>query len=278
MKIIFSRKGFDSSIGKIPSPIFEDGSICSFPIPTEQVGPTYSEIKFDGIPLQLFLDDLLSGKGIDNYAHLDPDLDYKAMERKDGWRPSLGQSGVAEGHLVNESISEGDIFIFFGLFKEVIQNNGSYTYKLKARDKHIFFGWMQFDKIINLARNNRKGVPDWASEHPHVNRFTTLSNDKLYISTDKLSINENIPGACIFPSYESKGVLTDLSQDKVSIWKLPEWIYPENKHSILSYHKNMDRWSRMDNYTQLKNVARGQEFVLNCDDYPEALGWFLDLF
>jgi hypothetical protein len=27
----------------------------------------------------------------------------------------------------------------------------------------------------------------------------------------------------------------------------------------------------------LKSVARGQEFVLNCDEYPEAMQWAGDL-
>ena len=33
MKLIFSRKGFDSSAGGIPSPILPDGRMISLPIP-----------------------------------------------------------------------------------------------------------------------------------------------------------------------------------------------------------------------------------------------------
>ena len=33
-KIIFSRKGFDSSFGGVASPIFDDGSMYSLPIPS----------------------------------------------------------------------------------------------------------------------------------------------------------------------------------------------------------------------------------------------------
>ena len=33
MKVILSRKGFDSANGGIASPILEDGAIVSFPIP-----------------------------------------------------------------------------------------------------------------------------------------------------------------------------------------------------------------------------------------------------
>jgi hypothetical protein len=35
MKIILSRKGFDSQYGKIKSPILEDGTMLSLPIPQE---------------------------------------------------------------------------------------------------------------------------------------------------------------------------------------------------------------------------------------------------
>lgn len=35
MKVVLSRKGFDSSNGGIVSPIFEDGTMISFPIPSD---------------------------------------------------------------------------------------------------------------------------------------------------------------------------------------------------------------------------------------------------
>ncbi|HEX6606573.1 MAG TPA: hypothetical protein VF276_06620, partial [Chloroflexia bacterium] len=39
MKIILSRKGFDSSIGKVPSPIFPSGELRSLPIPDHDQPP-----------------------------------------------------------------------------------------------------------------------------------------------------------------------------------------------------------------------------------------------
>ena len=36
MKIILSRKGFDSANGGIVSPIMEDGTLVSFPIPADE--------------------------------------------------------------------------------------------------------------------------------------------------------------------------------------------------------------------------------------------------
>lgn len=36
MKIILSRKGFDSSVGGVASPLFPDGTLLSLPIPDPQ--------------------------------------------------------------------------------------------------------------------------------------------------------------------------------------------------------------------------------------------------
>ena len=44
MKVILSRKGFDSVNGGIVSPILEDGTMISFPIPSTDAN-TYSELE-----------------------------------------------------------------------------------------------------------------------------------------------------------------------------------------------------------------------------------------
>ena len=46
MKIILSRKGFDSANGGIVSPIFDDGTIVSFPIPSDDED-TYDSLYCD---------------------------------------------------------------------------------------------------------------------------------------------------------------------------------------------------------------------------------------
>ena len=47
MKVILSRKGFDSSNGGVPSPIMPDGTLLSMPIPTED-NAHYGELYWDG--------------------------------------------------------------------------------------------------------------------------------------------------------------------------------------------------------------------------------------
>lgn len=49
MKIILSRKGFDSTAGKIPNPILPDGTLLSFPIPAKEDKLTYADLYYDGI-------------------------------------------------------------------------------------------------------------------------------------------------------------------------------------------------------------------------------------
>jgi len=44
VKIILSRKGFDSTSGGVPSPIFPDGRMLSLPIPDKQSHISYEKI------------------------------------------------------------------------------------------------------------------------------------------------------------------------------------------------------------------------------------------
>ena len=74
MKIIFSRKGYDSAAGGIPSPIFADGSLCSLPIPSEQA-PRLRGIRFGDTNLGTIARQLKGDRGVATEGvHLDPDL------------------------------------------------------------------------------------------------------------------------------------------------------------------------------------------------------------
>ena len=49
MKVILSRKGFDSSCGGQVSPILPDGTLLSMPIPSDDT-LKYSELSWGGMP------------------------------------------------------------------------------------------------------------------------------------------------------------------------------------------------------------------------------------
>lgn len=78
MKIVLSRKGFDSSAGGCPSPILPDGQLLSLPIP-DTLSPTrYADL---GLPSGL-LDDLTRGRiELNHGAHLDPDIHWRSLPR-----------------------------------------------------------------------------------------------------------------------------------------------------------------------------------------------------
>lgn len=71
MKIILSRKGFDSANGGIVSPIMEDGTLISFPIPSDDKD-TFDDLIYCDQPYSKILEDL-KYKGSPN-CHIDPDL------------------------------------------------------------------------------------------------------------------------------------------------------------------------------------------------------------
>lgn len=80
LKIIFSRKGFDSQYGGVASPILPDGGITSFPIPS-RLGRPVTQLWFRGKPLTDLLNDLVTGV---ETVQLDPDLHDDSVVREAG--------------------------------------------------------------------------------------------------------------------------------------------------------------------------------------------------
>ena len=104
MKIILSRKGFDSGSGGVPSPIFPDGLMMSLPIPDRLSGIAYKDVAGNR---WLSMGEAVSQLGAipeTHRAHLDPDLVAKSLPRKKDWRPIFGQVDAAEGHLRRQGV------------------------------------------------------------------------------------------------------------------------------------------------------------------------------
>ncbi|WP_267939832.1 hypothetical protein [Paraburkholderia flagellata] len=88
MKIIFSRKGFDSQYGGVPSPILPDGSLQTSPIPSRYGRPLGDILRPLG-PLHALASHLTQGAITDRTSvHLDPDLSAGSVARKPGNTPS----------------------------------------------------------------------------------------------------------------------------------------------------------------------------------------------
>jgi hypothetical protein len=279
MKLILSRKGFDSAAGGVPSPIFPDGRMLSLPIPDNiKSGTKYVDIFYNGKSLGPLIEQLASK--IKSHAHLDPDLVKESLQsREDGWRPIFGQSGAAQGHLHNNDISTGDLFLFFGLFLDIKEREGVYTRVPKSKPRHVIWGWMQVDKVLHLGINKPDGYK-WAEYHPHFR--SDEPNNVVYIAKPQLEINgiilKDVPGAGVLPRYSSELQLTAQDADKVTDWELPGWFYPGESRKPLTFHPNLQRsWNLHGNRTKLKAASRGQEFIIDSQEYPEAISWACDL-
>ncbi|MEB3313365.1 MAG: hypothetical protein VKL98_04400 [Cyanobacteriota bacterium] len=275
MKLILSRKGFDSCAGGVPSPIFPDGGILSLPIPDPSSPITYGDISYPEGSLGTLVFELTGGRLAPHYgAHLDPDLVADSLPRLPGWRGIFGQTGPAQGHLRNQRVGPGDLFLFFGLFHPVEKRQGAYGRVRDGRPYHLIWGWLQVAEVVPLGAPPPEGY-DWAAYHPHCHRGRD-PNNVLYIAQHHLSfdgLTEPLPGSGTFSHVSRERQLTASHTDQVSTWALPGWFYPGENRPPLTYHGDRRRWQQGDTLTLLRSVARGQEFVLDCHAYPEAIPW-----
>ena len=271
MKIIFSRKGFDSQYGRIPNPILPDGRLLMLPIPDRD-----SPIRFEDVRLNIdgytniyeVIRDLAGTIKPGHRTHLDPDLCVESLPgRAAGWRPVLGQIGAALGHLRNQQVGFGDLFLFFGRFRRTILADGKLRYDPGAVIQHVLFGWLQIAEIVDF----NQAVPSWLSYHPHAvkhgpRNYGFIATEELNLWGDRLPL----PGGGVF-AFDPRLVLTKPHQPKhlVSLWELPSWFYPDERRPPLSRHERRSRWELTDTgHVELMAVARGQEFVLHADSYP----------
>lgn len=259
MKIILSRKGFDSSNGKQPNPILPDGTLLSLPIPDPDGNNTFSSLSWDGMSFYDIIHSLRPRTQLNenDMCHLDPDLRKDVRDRLPGWKPAFGQSGSALTHLRNYGVSKGDLFLFFGWFKETEMNQGKLIYKKGAKDLHVMYGYMQIGEIID----QKADAPDWLHDHPHIGDKKNRNEEKnaIFLPVNELSFMPNVNG-CGLLNFRKDRVLTKEGMSR-GRWDLPEFF----KEVQISHHP--DPWR--DNYFQ--SAAIGQEFVLNAN--PQILGW-----
>lgn len=185
MKIIFSRKGFDSGAGGSPSPIVNEVCI-SLPIPTEMPTPiTYGDLPI----LQAEVADLRRGRIASTaHCHLDPDLDVNSFSRLPGWRGALGQVAAAQGYLRNNGIDRDDIFLFWGVFRRAVRDG---KWKFEGLPEHRIFGWLQIDEVMPLGSDGTRALKmkPWLKDHPHVRDGWSNSNT-IYIARERLRLGE----------------------------------------------------------------------------------------
>lgn len=275
MKIILSRKGFDSASGGYPSPYFiDDGRLISFPIPEENdkneinTGLTYADLLFDEKTTYL---DLMKQLGIHKhdkkFVHLDPDVNpYVLLNRQEDWRGLFGQCSSAQSHLRNKEVESGDLFLFFGWFRDVVKTDNGYQY-IRGTDKHMIWGYLQVDEIESI--NEIKVYEPWKRTHPHY-FYRDRTQNTAYIARKQLEFFPQLPGFGTFDYHESL-VLTHPQENKKSVWKLPKFFHPHYGTKMSYHEKRLDKWELYDSYCILNSVGRGQEFVIEGDN--EVITW-----
>lgn len=252
MKVILSRKGFDSEYGGCPSPILPDGTLLSMPIPDDS-GISFDAISFREKTYLSIWNDLNPNKEKSGkYAHLDPDIRTGIrVNTIPEWKPIFGQCSGSETHLENQGVKEGDLFLFFGWFRETELIGDTIKYKKGTADKHIIYGYLQVGEIIT---GNRRHDYYW---HPHSEDYD-VDNNTMYIASDKLVIKGEDTGYAGFGTlnYSESLVLTKSGYSR-SRWELPDFF----KDVYISHHtKN----SFKNGYFQ--SACKGQEFVVSEND------------
>lgn len=279
MKIILSRKGFDSSpqYGRIPSPILPDGTLLSLPIPAN-AGESlvkYSDLEnVHGHSPAKLIKDLTKGKVMPSMrTHLDPDLRRHTLSRDRGWQPLFGPHPKSHTHLKNQCVEIGDLILFFGYFRNVELDPDSDIYHFVGEHLHVLFGWLQIDKMLPAGLRHREDAQKWALYHPHYQG--DWDNNYVYVARKQLSIpglRKKLPGGGAFEKYSDVLRLTapDCSR---SIWQIPRGIYPKRGQELLSYHSDKKLWSRTPIHTRLQTRPKWQEAVLDSDKCPEVITW-----
>jgi len=285
MKVILSRKGFESVAGGYPSPHFvRDGRLLSLPIPEENdknsidTGRTYGDLRFDDQSTYLNIMKQLGLNKFDyKYVHLDPDINPSILNiRHSDWRGLFGQSSSAQAHLNNKWVKPGDLFLYFGWFRDVVKTHNGYKY-VSGTDRHIIWGYLQVEEIQKIEP--KTSYEEWKESHPHY-YYRKREQNTGYIARKNLSFAPQLSGYGVF-NFKDSLVLTCPGQKKRSVWKLPRFFHPSYGTKV-SYHEkcydksNKPIWELFDTHCILNSVGRGQEFVIEVND--EIVKWTKQLF
>jgi hypothetical protein len=204
MRIVFSRKRFDSGAGGFPSPIIDDTPI-SLPIPTQRRSvTTYGDLGLGDIVERVTKGRLTQT----SLCHHDPIFEHGQC--------AFGQTGAAQAHLCSNAVTKGDLFLFFGLFADT-----------DGRDRHHrIFGYLEVQSVNALgAEPNLSDQPNgFSGRHPHTigewNPNNTIYIGHGCVATAAAScLRLSIPG------------------EQVSRWRVPHW-----RAAGLTYHGRSDRW------------------------------------
>ena len=230
MKVILSRKGFDSINGGMPSVIMPNGDLVSMPIPSPRDVNSYDQLWYGGKTYRQILKELAPKKRFPR-CHLDPDIDSSRLVNKpSGWKPAFGQCSTSASYLLDTvDLLPNDIFLFFGNFRRVEEVDGQYRFISRTGDFYrdctiqVIWGYLQVGEIIRDPRKVKADYP-W---HPHaVGSHLRDKTEMLVVPRKRLSFAASRPG-CGLLKYDVARVLTERGASK-AIWKFNKVYSPDN--------------------------------------------------
>ncbi len=298
MKIILSRKGFDTGYGGIANPILPDGRFHPLPIPYGHGAP----IRYQDLPppeglggdLRTLADFVMAHGATmkrkkplpplpvtaETIAHLDPDLAVSSLRRMPGWRPLFGQTGDALRILRNRQVGPGSLFIFFGRYDRLLSSSAA-TPQYEGKPFHCVFGWLQVGRIHQAPFME---LPAWARYHPHAAGQEAgwhPTENVIFEAADRLSVpglDVDLPGAGILPGYHENLRLTAPKAVRSDDWRLPAAFAPlmsKDRWTCVGGRQ----WSRdHEGAVRVNVMGPWQEGVFDLADAPETIGWLAEVF
>lgn len=226
-------------------------------------------------------------------AHLDPDLRAAARPRPSGWRPLFGQSEAAQQHLARQGVASGDVFVFFGWFRDAEEDRGHYRYarrpgglgrpRLRSdvlagplQGYQAIWGWMEIGEVMPAAEFAARHP--WAiGEHPHL--IASLAShspwaNTVYMAARHFSQDHRIAGAGVL-RYSDKCRLTMPGARSRRWWTLPDSFHPQHTTRPMTYHPPAAWSAPAGGRVTLRSACIGQEFVVPINDGINA--WLTDL-
>ncbi len=271
MRIVLSRKGFDSGYGGWASPILPDGRMLSLPIPAGNGVVSYDDLSAgDGVSYLDIMRQLRHGhedRLVLSHktwlpserritAHLDPDLVASALERLPGWRGMFGQANAASSHLLNHQVGSGDLFLFFGRFRHTERLDERLS-PAHEQDMHAIWGYMLVGEILEGSR--KTCFPDWALRHPHA--------QECFLDSPAYKHNRIFIAAPTIPGTDSPGWGRFLWDERLRLTRpgsatLCDWqLHPSFRDvDDMTYHCGSASFGWHDG--TFRAAQKGQEFVI----------------
>ena len=175
----------------------------------------------------------------------------------------FGQIGAAQSHLANQGVGKGDLFLFYGWFRQSVEHNEGLDYVRGSDGFHTLWGYLQVGEVWPVRTTD---PPVWATSHPHFKydglKSFTNPNNTVYVARERLSFDPRLPGSGSLGAFRPQLRLTKQGSTR-SVWDLPICFDPI-RGSHMSYNLSQNFIPSEDGRQTVLTANRiGQEFVVD---------------